>query len=88
MAHGAGSASAQPIEGAVITQDTEFFNKPSYLTVSSQWHLEVPSRMRWPESGPCPHVFAPNARKLRERTLLSFWMLEVPEWSFVRSPCR
>ena len=25
----------------VTTQDTEFFNKPSYLTVSSQLHLEV-----------------------------------------------
>jgi asparaginyl-tRNA synthetase len=66
----------------VATQDTEFFNKPSYLTVSSQLHLEVLSNAVarvWTLS-PCFRA----ERSQTSRHLAEFWMLEA-EWSFVRS---
>ncbi|KAI0254616.1 asparaginyl-tRNA synthetase [Lactifluus subvellereus] len=64
------------------TQDTEFFNKPSYLTVSSQLHLEVLSNAVarvWTLS-PCFRA----ERSQTSRHLAEFWMLEA-EWAFVRS---
>ena len=64
------------------TQNIEFFNKPSYLTVSSQLHLEVLSNAVarvWTLS-PCFRA----ERSQTSRHLAEFWMLEA-EWSFVRS---
>lgn len=64
------------------SQDAEFFNKPSYLTVSSQLHLEVLSNAVarvWTLS-PCFRA----ERSQTSRHLAEFWMLEA-EWSFVRS---
>ncbi|KAH9994719.1 asparaginyl-tRNA synthetase [Russula vinacea] len=66
----------------VTAQDTEFFNKPSYLTVSSQLHLEVLSNAVarvWTLS-PCFRA----ERSQTSRHLAEFWMLEA-ELSFVRS---
>src|SRR5712671_2274314 len=59
---------------SVTTQDTEFFNKPSYLTVSSQLHLEVLSNAIarvWTLS-PCFRA----ERSQTSRHLAEFWMLE------------
>ena len=70
------------VDRGVTTQDTEFFNKPSYLTVSSQLHLEVLSNAVarvWTLS-PCFRA----ERSQTSRHLAEFWMLEA-EWSFVRS---
>ena len=64
------------------TPDSEFFNKPSYLTVSSQLHLEVLSNAVarvWTLS-PCFRA----ERSQTSRHLAEFWMLEA-EWAFVRS---
>jgi asparaginyl-tRNA synthetase len=64
------------------TQNIEFFNKPSYLTVSSQSHLEVLSNAVarvWTLS-PCFRA----ERSQTSRHLAEFWMLEA-EWSFVCS---
>jgi asparaginyl-tRNA synthetase len=70
------------VDRGVTTQNTEFFNKPSYLTVSSQLHLEVISNAVarvWTLS-PCFRA----ERSQTSRHLAEFWMLEA-EWSFVRS---
>ena len=64
------------------TQNIEFFNKPSYLTVSSQLHLEALSNAVarvWTLS-PCFRA----ERSQTSRHLAEFWMLEA-ELSFVRS---
>ena len=64
------------------TLASEFFNKPSHLTVSSQLHLEVLSNAVarvWTLS-PCFRA----ERSQTSRHLAEFWMLEA-EWSFVRS---
>jgi asparaginyl-tRNA synthetase len=64
------------------TQDLEFFNKPSYLTVSSQLHLEALSNgvaRVWTLS-PCFRA----ERSQTSRHLAEFWMLEA-EWAFVYS---
>ena len=64
------------------TPVTEFFNKPAYLTVSSQLHLEVLSNALarvWTLS-PCFRA----ERSQTSRHLAEFWMLEA-EWAFVRS---
>ncbi len=64
------------------TQDTEFFSKPSYLTVSSQLHLETLSNgvaRVWTLS-PCFRA----ERSQTSRHLAEFWMLEA-EWAFVNS---
>ena len=66
----------------VTARDPEFFNKPSYLTVSSQLHLEVLSNAVarvWTLS-PCFRA----ERSQTSRHLAEFWMLEA-EWAFVRS---
>jgi len=66
----------------VTADNTEFFNKPSYLTVSSQLHLEALSNAVarvWTLS-PCFRA----ERSQTSRHLAEFWMLEA-EWSFVRS---
>jgi asparaginyl-tRNA synthetase len=63
-------------------QDTEFFGKPSYLTVSSQLHLEALSNgvaRVWTLS-PCFRA----ERSQTSRHLAEFWMLEA-EWAFVYS---
>lgn len=61
---------------------SEFFNKPSHLTVSSQLHLEVlaNSVARVWTLSPCFRA----ERSQTSRHLAEFWMLEA-EWSFVRS---
>lgn len=67
---------------APTTQDTDFFNKPSYLTVSSQLHLEALSSgvaRVWTLS-PCFRA----ERSQTSRHLAEFWMLEA-EWAFVYS---
>ncbi|KAI9465890.1 asparaginyl-tRNA synthetase [Lactarius psammicola] len=67
---------------APVTQDTEFFSKPSYLTVSSQLHLEALSNgvaRVWTLS-PCFRA----ERSQTSRHLAEFWMLEA-EWAFVYS---
>ncbi|KAH9975369.1 hypothetical protein BGW80DRAFT_1436562 [Lactifluus volemus] len=67
---------------STTTQDPEFFNKPSYLTVSSQLHLEVLSNAVarvWTLS-PCFRA----ERSQTSRHLAEFWMLEA-EWAFVRT---
>jgi len=64
------------------TQDPEFFSKPSYLTVSSQLHLEALSNgvaRVWTLS-PCFRA----ERSQTSRHLAEFWMLEA-EWAFVDS---
>ncbi|KAI9441417.1 asparaginyl-tRNA synthetase [Lactarius indigo] len=64
------------------TQDTEFFSKPSYLTVSSQLHLEALSNgvaRVWTLS-PCFRA----EHSQTSRHLAEFWMLEA-EWAFVYS---
>ncbi|KAH9965213.1 asparaginyl-tRNA synthetase [Russula dissimulans] len=66
----------------VTAENIEFFNKPSYLTVSSQLHLEALSNAVarvWTLS-PCFRA----ERSQTSRHLAEFWMLEA-EWSFVRS---
>jgi len=70
------------LSGRGPTRDTEFFNKPSYLTVSSQLHLEALSNAVarvWTLS-PCFRA----ERSQTSRHLAEFWMLEA-EWAFVRS---
>lgn len=67
---------------APTTQDTDFFSKPSYLTVSSQLHLEALSSgvaRVWTLS-PCFRA----ERSQTSRHLAEFWMLEA-EWAFVYS---
>ena len=70
------------LSGRGSTRDTEFFNKPSYLTVSSQLHLEALSNAVtrvWTLS-PCFRA----ERSQTSRHLAEFWMLEA-EWAFVGS---
>ena len=70
------------VSHAPPTQDTEFFSKPSYLTVSSQLHLEALSNgvaRVWTLS-PCFRA----ERSQTSRHLAEFWMLEA-EWAFVYS---
>ena len=59
-----------------------FFDKPSFLTVSSQLHLEV-----FAASHPRVFTLSPCFRAERSQTgrhLSEFWMLEA-EWAFTRS---
>jgi asparaginyl-tRNA synthetase len=62
-------------------QDSEFFDRPAYLTVSSQLHLEALA-----QALTRVYTIAPCFRAERSQTnrhLSEFWMLEA-EWGFTR----
>lgn len=75
-------ASASAASSSDAPTSYEFFSKPSYLTVSSQLHLEAlahsVSRV-WTLS-PCFRA----ERSMTSRHLAEFWMLEA-EWAFTNS---
>ena len=72
LSHPSSSPSIEP-------QDQEFFSRPSYLTVSSQLHLEALSSAisRVYTLSPCFRA----ERSQTSRHLAEFWMLEA-EWAF------
>lgn len=80
---GAGEAfRIAPVVSSASSTSEEFFSRPSYLTVSSQLHLEAlaTSISRVYTMSPCFRA----ERSQTNRHLAEFWMLEA-EWAFTQN---